>query len=217
MAASDSRTQIVTACISLVGVLAAAVIANWGRISGSDTAAKAPTPTTVTEGAPRPPEVAGRAVFPRRAGPGGLAPGQSTQAVAGENQGANVGGADTVEIVSALPALGTVLKHGQLADFNVTIRYRLTTPLPNPALQVQLHQYDRSLACAGPNHIPEAEHVPMLPGDHTVRVALPYMVGMGKGDVPKGSIRFGAIIWSDLASRQLFKTFELPGYCYAFD
>jgi hypothetical protein len=214
MAASDSRTQIVTACISVVGVLAAAVIANWGKISGSDSASKAPTPTTVTEGAPRPPEVAGRAVFPRRVGPGG--PGsaaQSAQAVVGENEG----GADTVEVLSAVPAVGTVLKHGQLADFNVTIHYRLTTPLPNPALQVQLHQYDRSLACAGPNHIPEAEHVPMLPGDHTVRVALPYMVGMGKGDVPKGSIRFGAIIWSDLASRQLFKTFELPGYCYAFD
>ena len=54
-------------------------------------------------------------------------------------------------------------------------------------------------------------------GDHTVTIAIPYIVGVGKGTVAKGSIRYGATIWSDLATRQLFKTFELPDYCYAFD
>ena len=199
MAQSDSRTQIVVACISLVGVLAAAVIANWSRISSSNTTAP---PATVSQPAPA------RGGLPRRVAP---------QPVVSGDNAASADSADSVEIVDAVPPIGTVLKQGQLADFNVTIHYRLTTALPNPALQVQLHQYDHSLACAGPNHIPEAEHVPMLQGDHTVRVSLPYVVGMGKGIVPKGSIRFGAIIWSDLASRQLFKTFELEGYCYAFD
>lgn len=202
MAESDSRTQIVIACISLAGVISAAIIANWSRISG----ANAP-PATVAEGAvQRPPEVAGRGVVPRRVAP------QPAQGVVGDN----ADGPDSVAVVSAVPPLGSVLKQGQLTDFNITIHYRLTTSLPNPALQVQLHQYDRSLDCTGPNHVPEAEHVPMLQGDHDVRVALPYVVGMSKGNVPKGSIRFGAIIWSDLASRQLFKTIELPGYCYAF-
>lgn len=192
MAQSDSRTQIVIACISLVGVIAAAIIANWGKISGSESGANPPPPKIVKEGAvQRPPEVAER--------------------------GDNKDSPDSVVILNAVPPRGTVLKHGQLTDFNITIHYRLTTSLPNPALQVQLHQYDRSLDCTGPNHIPEAEHVPMLEGDHNVTVALPYVVGMGKGNVAKGSIRFGATIWSDLASRQLFKTFELPRYCYPFD
>lgn len=195
MAQSDSRTQIIVACISLVGVLAAAVIANWSKISSSSPAA---TPASATEPAPA------RGGLPRRVAPQPVASGD------------NAGGDDFVEVVSAIPPQGTVLKYGQLTEFNVTIHYRLTTSLPNAALQIQLHQYDRSQACAGPNHIPEAEHVPMLQGDHTIRVALPYMVGMGKGDVPKGSIRFGATIWSDLATRQMFKTFELEGYCYAF-
>jgi len=202
MAQSDSRTQIVVACISLVGVLAAAVIANWSRISGSNNGSTASPPTAVTE-------AAGRGAFPRRNAPPLQQPAQAVVGDTGD-------GSDSVVVVSAVPPLGTVLKQGQLTDFNVMIHYRLTTSLPNPALQVQLHQYDRSLACTGPNHIPEAEHVPMLQGDHTVRVAIPYVVGTGKGNVPKGSIRFGATIWSDLASRQLFKTFELEGYCYAF-
>ena len=206
MAQSDSRTQIVVACISLVGVLAAAIIANWSKISGSSTMSSAPSPASAVQ---QPPEVAGRGGFPRRA----PLLKQPAQAVVGDNSDTP----DSVVVLSAVPPPGTVLKHGQLTDFNITIRYRLTTSLPNPALQVQLHQYDRSLNCTGPNHIPEAEHVPMLPGDHNIRLTLPYMVGMGKGDVPKGSIRFGATIWSDLASRQLFKTFELQGYCYAFD
>jgi hypothetical protein len=210
MAQSDSRTQIVIACISLVGVIAAAIIANWPKISGSDGASNVP-PKTVTETVPQqPPEVAEHGGFPRRGAPQLRQP---EQAVVGDNRDSP----DSVVILSAVPARGTVLKHGQLTDFNITIHYRLTTSLPNPALQVQLHQYDRSLDCTGPNHIPEAEHVPMLQGDHDVRVALPYVVGTGKGNVAKGSIRFGATIWSDLASRQLFKTFELPRYCYAFD
>jgi hypothetical protein len=205
MAQSDSRTQIVIACISLVGVLAAAMIANWGKISGSSMPS-APSPASAVQ---QPPEAAGRGGFPRR---GAGQQRQLAQAVVGDGGDS----ADSVDVVSAVPARGSVLKQGQLTDFNITIHYRLTTSLPNPALQIQLHQYDRSLVCAGPNHIPEAEHVPMLQGDHTVRVALPYMVGMGKGNVAKGSIRFGATIWGDLASRQLFKTFELSDYCYAF-
>ena len=61
MAESDFRTQIVIACISLVGVLAAAVIANWGKISGSDSASNASPPKTVTEAAAqRPPQSAAR-------------------------------------------------------------------------------------------------------------------------------------------------------------
>ena len=211
MAESDSRTQIVIACISLVGVLAAAIIANWSRISGSNSASGQPPPQTVAEGAvQRPADGAGRGGIPRRVAPQLQQPAQAVVGDSGEGQ-------DSVVVVSAVPALGTVLKHGQLTDFNITIHYRLTTSLPNPALQIQLHQYDQSLACAGPNHIPAAEHIPMLQGDHTVTVAIPYFVGMGKGIVTKGSIRYGAAIWSDLASRQLFKTFELPRYCYAFD
>jgi hypothetical protein len=214
MAESNSRTQIVIACISLVGVLAAAVIANWGKISGSDSASNASPPKTVTEAAAqRPSEGAGRGGFPRRVAPQLQQP---ARAVVGNN-GDSRDSADSVVVVSAVPPLGTVLKQGQLTDFNVTIRYRLTTPLPKPSLQVQLHQYDRSLACAGPNHIPAAQHVPMVQGDHTVTVAIPYIVGVSKGTVAKGSIRYGATIWSDLATRQLFKTFELPDYCYAFD
>ena len=209
MAQSDSRTQIVIACISLVGVLAAAIIANWSRISGAsgNTMSTAPSSASAVQ---QPPEVAGRGGVPRRVAPQLKEP---AQAVVGDNGDSP----DSVIILSALPPPGTVLKYGRLTDFNITIRYRLTASLPNPALQIQLHQYDRSLDCTGPNHIPEAEHVPMLQGDHNVRVTLPYMVGMGKGNVPKGSIRFGAAIWGDLANRQLFKTFELPGYCYAFD
>jgi hypothetical protein len=203
MAESDSRTQIVIACISLVGVLAAAVIANWSRISGGN----ASPPATTAEGAVQPqPEPAGRGISPRRVAP------HPDQVVVG----ANADGPDSVVVLSAVPPLGSVLKQGQLTDFNIMVHYRLTTSLPNPALQIQLHQYDRSLDCTGPNHIPEAEHVVMLPGDHTIKVALPYVVGMGKGNVPKGSIRLGAAIWSDLPSRQLFRTFELSGYCYPF-
>jgi hypothetical protein len=214
MAESNSRTQIVIACISLVGVLAAAVIANWGKISGSDKASNASPPKTVTETpAQRPSEGAGRGGFPRRVTPQLQQPART---VVGNN-GDSRDSADSVVVVSAVPSLGTVLKQGQLTDFNVTIRYRLTTPLPKPSLQVQLHQYDRSLACAGPNHIPAAQHVPMVQGDHTVTIAIPYIVGVSKGTVAKGSIRYGATIWSDLATRQLFKTFELPDYCYAFD
>jgi len=211
MAQSDSRTQIVIACISLVGVVAAAIIANWGKISGSDSGSNASPPKTVTESVPqRPPEVAERGAVPRRVAPQLQRP---EEAVLGDNRDSP----DSVVILNAVPPRGTVLKHGQLTDFNITIHYRLTTSLPNPALQVQLHQYDRQLDCTGPNHIPEAEHVPMLQGDHNVTVTLPYVVGMGKGNVAKGSIRFGATIWSDLASRELFKTFELPRYCYPFD
>ncbi len=99
MAESDSRTQIVIACISLVGVLAAAVIANWSRISGGN----ASPPATAAEGAVQPqPEPAGRGISPRRVAP------RPDQVVVG----ANADGPDSVVVLSAVPPLGSAHQTG---------------------------------------------------------------------------------------------------------
>lgn len=99
MAESDSRTQIVIACISLVGVLAAAVIANWSRISGGN----ASPPATAAEGAVQPqPEPAGRGISPRRVAP------RPDQVVVG----ANADGPDSVVVLSAVPPLGSASNRG---------------------------------------------------------------------------------------------------------
>jgi len=123
---------------------------------------------------------------------------------------------DEIDILGASPPSGSHLKQGELTNFRVTFHYRLTS-LQSATLSAEVVQFDNSTSCSGTGHIPAAQQVPMYQGGHTVSVEIPYTVGVSKTTVAKGSIGFSASIWSDIANRKLFKTFQLPGHCYAFD
>ena len=214
MAASDSRTQIIIACISVAGVIAAAVIANRPKPPDPQ---PAPAPSVTAQDSASPPAIQPvsqpqqtQTIQPvPTVQPQPVPTQQPTQPQLGSDP-------DTAVVLSATPASGTLLRAGQLTNFNVTVSYRLTS-LQNATLSVEVIQYDRASSCAGDGEIPVAQQVPMTAGEHTVTVAIPYKVGVSKQVTATGSIGYGASIWSNIAQRQLFKSLgSLPGYCYPF-
>ena len=198
MADSTSRTQITVAIIGLIGVLAAAVIANSGQIfakhdaksGGSQDATKTISPT------------------PSKKNP-------SPHGAQGLNSLGD--GPEGVMILDALPSSGARLKQGQPTQFTVTVRYRLTS-LEKATLSIGLVQYPHTSGCDGQGDIPAAGQAAAFRGEHTVTIPIQWTVGVSKTVTRNGSIGYTVSFWSNIESRQLFRSFDaIPGYCYPFD
>jgi hypothetical protein len=190
MADSDSRTQITVAMIGVVGVLLAALIGNWDKIFGPKDPPRAATPAQIQHPKPPPGVVQG---------PGTL----------GNDP-------DGVVILKASPPSGSTLKQGDLVQFTVLVRYRLTS-LEKATLSVGLVEYPHATTCGASGNIPASGNVPIFRGENTVEVPIEWKVGVSKSVVTDGSIGYTASFWSDFQSRQLFRSFTaMPGYCYQF-
>lgn len=119
MADSNTRTQITVAVIGLIGVLAAAVIANWDKIFKKQDAQSGSSQQSGTATAPN------KKSPPPEGGPGSNTLGD---------------GPEGVMILEASPPSGTHLKQGQPLQFTVIVRYRLTS-LEKATLSVGLVEY----------------------------------------------------------------------------
>lgn len=191
MVDSGSRTQIIVATIGVFGVLAASVIGNWDKIFGP----KDPPHIGVPAPAQHPKD-----------------PSQSGQEVNSLGDGP-----DGVMILKASPPSGSHLKQGELVQFSIAVRYRLTS-LEKATLSIGLAEYPHASACGGPGNTPVAGQAPISRGENTVEIPIEWNVGVSKGVVTDGSVGYTASFWSDIQSRQLFRSFgTIPGYCYQFN
>ena len=191
MADSTSRTQITVAVIGLLGVLTASVIGNWDKIFGPKDPPRIGVPAPIQH--PKSPPVAVQGLNSLGEGP------------------------DGVMILKASPPSGTQLKQGEVVQFSVTVRYRLTS-LEKATLSLGVVEYPHASACGGEGNIPVAGQAPMVRGENIVEIPIQWNVGVSKSVVTDGSIGYTASFWSDIQSRQLFRSFgAIPGYCYQFN
>lgn len=212
MALSDSRTQIIVACISVIGVIGAAVVANHASSSFStpsttqaSTAGTAPASTSAPQ--PSAQSQPATAQAQQTSQPASIA--QPTLS----SQPQPSTGEDSVNIVSVKPRVGTLLHAGQLTNFEIGVDYNLAS-LPNAMLTVALSQYDNSTSCSGPNRSPADQKSPITQGAHHANVVIPYIVGRGKNNADRGSLGLRAGIWDN---HQRTRVFEFPGYCFPFE
>src|SRR5262249_9613202 len=114
MANSDSRTQITVAVIGLFGVLATAVIANWGQIFPKHDAKPDSSQNTASD---------------RTSSSNDGKSSKSTDGKPSTSMEENTlgDGPEGVMILSATPPNGSHLKQGQPTEFKVMARYRLTS------------------------------------------------------------------------------------------
>ena len=193
---SNARTQITVAIIGLIGVVATAVIANWDKFKKPDpNRSNSARESNMTPGMKKPSD-------PPSANPKPNAFGNEP---------------DAVEILDATQQTGAHLLKGQETQFTVTVHYRLTS-LKQATLSVGLVEYPEVKGCQGQGNIPVSGQAPATRGEHTVSIPITWKVGVSKTVVTNGSIGYTASFWSDIQSRQLFRSFgSLPGYCYSFE
>lgn len=197
MADSSSRTQIAVAFIGVMGVVAAAVFSNWDKIfppaPPQNQVAKTPAPKPDTPA---------------------LEPKTPDRVPATETLG---DAPDAVMFVSASPPPGTHLRQGQIMQFTVKVRYRLTT-IEKATLTVTVGHHRNSSDCTGIANTPVVGQADIVRGEDVVTVIIPWTVGLSKDVAKTGSVDLGAMFWSDIQARQMFRNFgPRPGYCYPLD
>jgi len=197
MADVSDRTQIKVAIIGLIGVLAAALIANWDRIfpthsipSQTPQAAQKkeePTKEPIKEIPQQPPQV---------------------QKTFGDDP-------DGVFILNASPPNGATLTVGQPTTFTVTVRYKLTS-LERATLIIGLIVYPESKTCTGSGHTPATGKVVAIRGERTVTIPIEWEVGLSKSVTTAGSVGYDAILWEQISPpAKMFRAFPVPDYCYS--
>jgi hypothetical protein len=205
MANVSDRTQITVAIIGLIGVLAAALIANWERISPTHSVQSQSSQEQKKEDKliKKTPEQ------PPQQQPE-QAPGQQPQVqkTFGDDP-------DGVFILNASPPNGATLTVGQPITFTVTVRYKLTS-LERATLVINLAEYPKSKTCTGSGHIPASGKVVAIRGERTITIPIQWEVGLSKSVTTDGSVGYGATFWSDISSGQMFRSFPLLDYCYSF-
>ena len=203
MADSSSRTQITVAVIGLVGVLAAALIANRAQIQNTSGSSGSQHQVATVDS---PPHAAvadsPRAAVARVDPPSPEQPRQLDTMV------------DDVRILKASPPSGSRLQQGQPADFDVLVEYNLTT-MDTATLYVGLVQYRHAKGCVGRGDIPVAEKTAITRGMHTAKIPIRWNIGVSKDVTTDGSIGYEAMILNgEGVHTGSFP--NLAGYCYSF-
>jgi hypothetical protein len=203
---STSRTQIVIAVIGLVGVLTAALISNWDKIFVKNNPVESThstvSPTAVPDSKPVNPTAV---------------PDPTTRAPVDLKQDSLGDAPDAAMILSASPSPSTRLRNGDIIQFSIRVRYRLTT-LENGTLTVTVEEFPNSNDCSGRGNTPVTGRAAIVRGEDIVTVSIPWTVRLSKSVTNTGSVGLGLVFWSDIHTGKLFRSFgPRPGYCYQLE
>jgi hypothetical protein len=190
-------------------------------LSQSETAAPQPAPAVP---APPPPTEAVAGQPPKQQPPAGHGPTAKELAAlkfsAMQGPGTSVlQGTDSVAIVSALPANGTVIKRGAPFNFSLAVQYELSSA-PTGILSISVGEARGS--CSSDGELSDAVQVPILRGKHTTNLQLTWSGDTGlatKGRVyGSGFLRFTPMFWQNQKGLRGERIKQFPAsYCYRFE